>query len=380
MQEEAMERIEKQKEMLLERHPDLKKLDTFQINKSDLTYNEVSAFMEKCWGNDYGSELRIKYPPEYLEYILGDKNEDTICGIVAEGSTIRGIGLGVRLDYSYEDQIIKTHIGTGTCVDPDYRGKGVGQLIGFLGQESLVETDTALGFAWMDSRHKWKGSEWDIFVEDLSKEFMVTMVRFYAKSLVYKKSVQYGKLNAFQKLGLKAARIFMPSKKKLSPGYEIKQVSEDDISQCINFINEYQKPNKIKRYFLEDELKKKLIFSKEKTSVIALMMMKKGKFRGLLYGITNPADGDDCYFQMDGLILHPELSFNEKRKFLATSEYYILENYGCFSMIVSSTVSKEKLVKYGYGPIGTQAICLGHDAGYVPFDNKMFSNLFIEVR
>ncbi|PIX20793.1 MAG: hypothetical protein COZ70_01805, partial [Deltaproteobacteria bacterium CG_4_8_14_3_um_filter_51_11] len=59
----------------------------------------------------------------------------------------------------------------------------------------------------------------------------------------------------------------------------------------------------------------------------------------LIYGFTNPVKDEDKYFQVDGLIFHPGLSYTQKRRILSSFEKTISDRYGSFSIVVPGNVS-----------------------------------------
>jgi len=100
----------------------------------------------------------------------------------------------------------------------------------------------------------------------------------------------------------------------------------------------------------------------------------------LLYGFTNPVGAEDNYFQVDGLIFHPDLSYTRKRRILSSFEKTISDRYGSFSIVVPANVSTENLKKYGYLPVEKQALCLVCENGDIDIKNRRMDKLFLELR
>jgi len=105
-----------------------------------------------------------------------------------------------------------------------------------------------------------------------------------------------------------------------------------------------------------------------------------GNVQELIYGFTNPVKDEDKYFQVDGLIFHPGLSYTQKRRILSSFEKTISDRYGSFSIVVPGNVSTDNLLKYGYLPVARQALCLVCENGDIDIKNRRMDNLFLELR
>jgi hypothetical protein len=102
--------------------------------------------------------------------------------------------------------------------------------------------------------------------------------------------------------------------------------------------------------------------------------------QALMYGFTNPVKDEDNYFQVDGLIFHPGLSYAQKRRILASFEKIIADQYGSFSIVVPGNVSTDNLMKFGYLPVEKQALCLVCENGEIDIKNRRMDKLFLELR
>jgi len=376
----SLQDVERQKDALLQKHPELKDLHVVPLCDSGLSYQELSDFIEKCWRHDYEDKPRIVFSPDLLEFSIPEIKYDRVSTIARNGPDLVGLVLGIRTDFMFNETVIAAYIGTGLSSDPDFRAKGIGQLMWLNDIEHFLENHASISFAWLDIRHAWAGSSYSTYGGDPSKVHFKRIIDFYAKAIDYQKSAAVGELNAIEKLGIRSATLLFTSNIGLPGHFELEIGSHAAARDYAGFIHEFQSDNDIKRYFSKEELARRISFSQGRVNGVALAVRGRGRIQALMYGFTNPVKDEDNYFQVDGLIFHPELSYAKKRRILSSFEKTISDRYGSFSIVVSENVSTDNLLKYGYLPVEKQALCLVCENGDIDIKNQRMDKLFLELR
>ena len=63
------EDLQRQKEALFRKHPDLGELRTVTVPEAGWDHRRTSDFIESCWRDYYGAEeARVVFSPEFLEW------------------------------------------------------------------------------------------------------------------------------------------------------------------------------------------------------------------------------------------------------------------------------------------------------------------------
>jgi len=239
---------------------------------SGLSYLELSDFIERCWTNDYEDQVRMSFCSEFLEFIIGPIASDSFSAV----SLMRGclVGLVLVIPHGFADgeqkQRYHGYIGTGLSTDSGYRGKGISQSLYLAFVSNVLKSSGNLGFVWLDIRHAWAGSSYSTYGGDPSKVHYKRIVDFYAKAIDYQKSAAIGKLGRLERLGIRTTTLLFPPKIDLPKGLELETGSLSAARDYGDFIHEFQGDNDIKRYFSEEELARRISFSKGRVNGVAL--------------------------------------------------------------------------------------------------------------
>jgi len=374
--------VERQKEALFKKHPKLNDLRIVHFCDAELSYRELSDFIEKCWRHDYGDQARIVFSAESLAYNIPDLQAEKISTAAEMDGRLIGLVLGIETDFAFDGKVIRAFIGTGLSTDPNSRARGISQLMWLNSIEQFLENHASVAFTWLDVRHGWAGSSYSTYGGDPSKVHFKKIVDLYAKAIDREKTAAVGKLSGLERLGIQATSVMFPAKIDLPRHFELEAGSRAVARDYADFIHEFQGDNDIKRYFSEDELGRRISFSKGRVNGVALAVRGGvwGQVQALVYGFTNPVKDGDNYFQVDGLIFHPDLSYTHKRRILSSFEKTISDRYGSFSIVVPGNVSTDNLIKYGYLPVEKQALCLVCENGDIDIKNQRMDKLFLELR
>jgi hypothetical protein len=346
--------IDQSLDRLISKNPHLNQVKVLPLNQSGLSYNQISEFIESSWRIDYGDETRMTFTPSFLEYNMDNPNAENISIAAFQGSQLAGIVLGFEQNFAF-NKIIKGCICTGFSVLPELRGKRIAQLLSLKQMDLIIDNGYNFLIYWLDTRHTWEGSSFKIF----SKKFeYLADYPMYAKSFDYEKTIQINQLKAYEKGWIKLIQKIFPSRDNLPVGFGIDVYSTQDEKECFEFINEFSSRKKMTRYFSENEFDRKMSFKKSDLNSIALILHQNNKIFGLIYGFTNPVQHKDSFFQYDGMIFHPDLTWSVKRKFISAVENYIIRELGCFSAVLPGSITDEQMVKYGYFPVISQALAV----------------------
>ena len=255
---------------------------------------KIAKFIQACFKEDYGDEGIMKFTAEIISDI-----EPTISFAAYKGKKMVGVFVGIP----YEGSVLCT----GLSVPKEERGQGIAQLLWLTQMENMVgKYDSSI--YWLDSRHNWGGSSHSTFSKNPTTAEIVKPVSIFGKSLDSHKAAKATKLNFAEKAWIKIANAIFP-----------------------------QKPGAIK---------------KEKGFWKSNMRLTDGK--NSVYGFVNPTP-TGSYFQVDRIELYG--GYFENRNFLSICENQIKE-MDCYSIIFPTTVTRTKMVKYGYFPFLKQALAI----------------------
>lgn len=372
--------LKRQMEKVYNKHPDLHDVEVVPLKSSNITLNELSDFIEKCWNYDYGNEARITFTPEFIEYNIPKINDDFSCGIAKKDGELAGAYLSFPTKQRIGEEPITSYIGTGLSTQPKYRGQGLSQLLWLKAIEFYLSSESPISYAWLDVRHNWEGTSYKIFGKDKEKVHLNKLVNFYAKSFEYDTAVEVGKLGKVEKMGIKLTSGLFPTKYEEPTGYEISPVEPKDSELIKYFIDEYQSKGELKREISPDGLVHRLGFSKNGFSSFAYGLQSRGNIYGLIFGFTNPVGNQAKFLQVDGMLFHPDVKYKDKKKFISSCEQIARDEFGCFSSVIPGSVTNDGLIRYGYVPVAKQALCAVSYTGDVALTGNRMYNLFMELR
>ena len=373
--------IAKQKEHLFSKHPDLHQLSVLEVRHAPFSYEEISAFIEVCWRQDYTNEARLVFSPSFLAFnqSKGKPADRSLLAVTKSENEIQGFFCIIPLCFAKENVLQSASLVTGLSCRSNHRGSGISQYLVLETEERIVKNNEEYGLFWLDQRHQQQGGSFQVYGKDRMKTDWGCSVSLYAKTYDYPKALKSVVLSRLEKLGLRINLALFPPNRSVKAPLDIQLFQRSDIRETLEFLSEFQKQCSLHRVFSEAELLHRFLFSQDDVHGIALLMRKAGRLRGLFFGFTNPVGTKGtCYAQIDGLVFHPDLTYAEKRRLLASCEAEILERWGCFSAVVPETVTTENLLKYGYIPFVNQTLGANFYTDTVsPEDIK---NSFVELR
>ncbi|MFW5983154.1 MAG: hypothetical protein ACOCQ4_01540 [bacterium] len=374
--------IQDEKESLIANNEFLNSIQVKDLNESKVTFDELSDFIERCWHHDYADEIRMKYSPSFLRYLSG-KDEKDLTGVIAEyNNEIVGVELGVkRLFENKEKDQIESYVGTGMSIDPSFRRKRINQLLWLSVQEHFIKKGASLALGWIDERHNWGGSSNRIYTKSSGRVEYHNSVPCYVKSLDIDSSVKLGKLGNIEKVGLVALNTLFPHKKKSIKNREFILFAPEYAEDCANFLFDKQYSSDLRMVMTPEEVANKYTFSENGIDSVMFMSLDKNKIKGLLSGFTIPVSDNQRYFQVDFALFDYGERYSNKRAFMANCHSVLNSEYDCFGVILPRNVANENVGKYGYVPLGTQAI-IGNlltdkNSGY---DKSVHEKLYLDLR
>lgn len=369
-----------EKERLLAQNPFLQKVIVKPFGESDYTAAQISDFIEGCWKNYYRDPVRIIFSPDFLTYLgLGEK--DGNYSLIAEyDGRLIGTVLAFKNTYGHGNQHFYACASTGLTTDPAMRGKRIAQLLNHHLYELFIDDGCDFGMFWLDSRFKAAGSSFQIYKKENKRIHAILEKKILGKFLDYQRTVELGNYSLRQKAILKAGNMFFPARYKMTRGLEVIPYEASMLQDVLSLLDEFQNENHILRVFHADEMARRLGFSSRTCQSVVYIVKKNGRFGGVIYGFTNPILPTHMYIQLDGMLFHPCLNYKDRKAFVSAFEYEAQRCHGCFAIIVPETVLNDRIVKFGYIPIATQALGAFFYHDRLGYDETPLMKLFAELR
>jgi hypothetical protein len=370
--------IEKSKNFLLKNNEGLRSLTIEPLCDSNVTVEQLADFIETCWTRDYGSEGRIIFSPEFIEFNIPDIKKDCISIVGKIDGQLVASFLFFPMNYRIGEAVIRAGIVTGLSTHEKLRGKRVSQFLVLCIEDNLINNQISFAKFWLDNRHHHEGGSYQTYKKEKKRTEWNKTVSLYVKPFDVKKLSAATKLSSIEKAGAKFMQWRFPSKMNLPRGCEILQFRKRDMDDWLNFINSNQPKGYLSRYFTGNELEHKLTYCKGRTRAAALRVVRGGVTQGVFYGFTVPIGDSDSYIQLDGVILHRGLSRSDKRKIIGSCERTIIDEYGCFSSAMPASATPENLADFGYVKLITQTLGANFYAPNIPQD--ALNSLLVELR
>ena len=370
--------IEKAKSFLLKNNEVLSSLVVEPLCDSNVTVQQLSDFIEACWTRDYGSEGRIIFSPELIEFNIPDIKKDSISIVGKIDGHLVGVFLFFPMFYRIGEDVISSGIVTGLSTHEELRGKRVSQFLVLCIEENLINHEIGFAKFWLDDRHNTGGSSYQTYKKGKKRTEWNKTVSLYAKPFDVKKLTRAAKLSSVEKAGAKFMQWRFPSKMDLPKGYQIHGFRKGDTDHWLRFISENQPKGVLRRHFSAAELERKLSYSKGRTEPIAFRAEREGATHGVIYGFTVPFGDSESYAQIDGIIFNPRLSQSDKRKIVGSWERAIIDEYGCFSSAIPASATPENLADFGYVKLMTQTLGANFYDPSIP--QEALNSLLVELR
>ncbi len=369
-----------EKERILNQNPLLQRVVVKPFVNSEYTVEEISNFIEECWKDYYRDPIRIIYSPDFMKYI-GMEEQKRNYSLLAEydGRLVATVLAFVNF-YQKNGQHYGACISTGLTSAAFMRGKRIAQLLNHSLYEAFIDDGYDFGMFWLDSRFKAAGSSYQIYRKENKRIHAVIEKKIFGKFINYRRAAELLSLNLRQKAILKAGSVFLPAKSIRKGNLEILKLDPSMLSEALYFLKENQMKNIIQRKFLKKEMKRKLFFESENCKSVTYVARRNYRIRGLIYGFTNRIKATHTYLQVEGLLFHPSLSYNDRRIFVSAYEYEARRSHNCFALIIPSTVANDHLQKYGYVSLTTQVLGAFFYNDRLGYDEAPLENLHTELR
>jgi len=370
--------VEKSKGFLLKNNEALRSLVVEPLCDSDITIEKLSDFIEACWKRDYGSEGRIIFSPEFIKFNIPDISKDRVSLVGIMDGNLVGAFLFFPMSYRMREEDVKGGIVTGLSTHDQLRGKRISQFLVLCIEERLIDNHIQFAQFWLDDRHDSEGSSYQTYRNEKKRTEWNKTVPLCCKPFNVKMLAKVTKMSAIEKFGAQYIQWRFPSKFDLPKGIKIDSFRESDIHKWIDFIHNHQPQTLLRRHFTSEELTRKLGYNKGRTKSVALKIERQGEMQGVVYGFTVPVGDFDLYAQLDGIILHPQLSRRDKRKIIGSCERAIIEEHSCFSSAIAASATSEQLTDFGYIELMTQTLGANFYDPTIPQDS--LNSILVELR
>lgn len=376
----TLDDICEQKENLLKKHPEMEEANCKRIIDTDIDIDKLADFMWHCWKQDYPSGLTIISKPS-IKWNLGNNqmDEDSSLAVYDSERNLRGVVLGYKREYLMNKKKVPAIVNTGFSVNPDYRGKGVCQLLRTNYLLANIKNEYPIMFGWYDTRHNKPGTAHHLYSEEGG--MIHCEVPLMGKTLDFETAKKHEKLAFFERLFIQATNIIFPSTEKDNFGlYEIKQFDYKDSESYLEIMKECSADKSLQRLFDKRSIDWQLGYYGEGLDLISYALMTENNCKGLVFGYRNSISDEDHIFFVDGCFLDPNLKYSEKRNFLSSVEAKVKKEYDCFAMVGVRTVFSENPFKFGYVPFDKQTAEIIIQDENINLPRKEILNSYIEFR
>jgi len=293
------EDIQRQKEILIEKHPNLKKFSVIPARDAFSDFKAIASFVDDSWQDSYKEQERFDYNEDYLKWVFGKDgfNSEKSIAVKDQMGNICGVFMFTPRTLNENGTNIKTGIQTALSISPDAKGLGLAQLLHLESQLQGI-TDLDSQFYWYDSHVKANPPSHEIFTK-LESDHFVKHGQFplSVKPLDYQRVVENTKLNVFEKLGL---RVLSGHPTKLPV---IEFIDSSNLGEVTSYLNGFN------RIFTPDELSNYADFSGDQTKFTSagIALRKQEKIKGVAVGYTLDVIGKtkDTAFFLDLLASDP---------------------------------------------------------------------------
>jgi hypothetical protein len=343
----SKEDISRQLERLKEKNPRLN--DVVVGRLSDIPLDEVSGFIEANWTRYYRDEARISFSPEFLRF---NRVTDASRVLILDGKLV-GTFLAIDAAYASERGSASGSYLTGLTTSEEHRGERLSQLAVLSVEHAIASRGDDFCIFWLDNRHAQQGSSFQTYRTRSKRTEWETLQTLHGKALDYATTVQLAKPAIIQRIAMRGIQTLFPSRVDAEPkGMDVVDFDPAMTAACLDFINS---GDGMRRVYTTEELEQKLTFEEDPITAISSVLLRGDTVHGILYGFTNPVTEGVSYFQMDGALIDPTVSWSQKRAFFSAFEGRLLE-HGCASSVVPGSVTRERMATLGYTPLMKQHI------------------------
>jgi hypothetical protein len=345
--------LNRQKEFLLQKHPDLSGVEIRQAKAVLPSTAGLADLIDRCWAHTYGQQERFLYNPDYLQWVFGVNGLPSPVSLTAvENGEIVGIFLFTPRNLLYKGQRFNTGICSGLSIRPDRSGRGVSQYL--YNQVQLA------GQAFLDGLFFWYHSSIEnrfsshAVLNRFDTGFTDSWGHYHLNSRVfdYGRGVANTRLRAYEKLGL---TVFsgMPGKPIRGPGWQnaLEPVGLNQVEEAVQVLNHDSQTHGEGRWFTEDEFRHYALFTGKSTDFesCGYIYRKSGKLVGLAIGYVVDIMGKtvDRVFFLDCLYLEPG---TDKSAFIRLLEHSVYERFRVYGMV---TLDRRLTFLNGYLPTRT---------------------------
>lgn len=373
--------FEQQKTRLFDKHPELRNAVVKSPADFGLSVADWASFIERCWTTEYGEEPRIRFIPEFIEYVWPEGfTEDTLSIATKIDGELASLLLVIGMDYIGPDgSPLQFDLGTALSTAPTFRGRGLTQLSYLALSERQLDRGHDGLVGWVDLSHDHTGSSHHIFTKNPQLE-AVSVHAIMAKPLATERLVELGLLGRKRGTAARLLQAVFPPRLRAPRGYTFQPFEEGWEQSCADFFLAWQRCTVLRRVLKPEELRQRFTFSQSPVHGLCYMLIREGAVAGLIFGYTNPIQGSDCYFAIDGVLFHPQLGYRARRAFLASAEAAARDNYGCCAALLPPGVCNDSIVKYGYVTLCKHILTGTSYTENVEMRESLLKDIFLELR
>jgi hypothetical protein len=351
-----LEDLKRKKDNLLKKHPGLTDVRVLPLRETDWTYQKLSAFVERCFSHGYGNEPRIRFTPEFLEW-----NMPIPLGVLILDDRDRWLGCALSFSRTYnrDGEAREYVISTAASIIPEMRGRGLVQLLNLSLNESELLSGSEFSIFWLDNRHRGRDDAKLALLKRMEKSLEFQTVNLFGKSIDCRKARIHGGFNTATYAAVWTAHQVFPSRRgnRFPDGFRLEPFCTDCIDGYLALIEAVDRCKRFRRIYEREGLARLLSFHKNAFHTLCYSLNDRGGMPwALLYGYKLLLRDNDWAFFADGMVFHPDLTWQMKRLFLSECEGTLREEEGCIGTTLVGTTTEEPLWKYGYVSFGSQVL------------------------
>ncbi len=339
--------LEERLQRLKEKYPQLKSVVIRPIRETNLTETDLSLFIEAAWQAYYGDRPRLRFTPQLVKWFMDVDSPASIAAF--QNEKLSGCFLCAERPFSRQGQEnLRSVLATGWSVSLSATNRGLGNLA-YLEMLARARAEgIPYVLCWFDVREGLPATSHKIARRTAS--LLESRISILGKPVDFRAASRIQPLKWWEHA---AARAFFglhsPRRRTAIRG----SVSVK-ASRVLPLYDICTRNRRLRRSFDEASLAGQL--EGPGADNILYFQESDGEVTALLQGFRNEAGPGASVAYIDLLLLHPRLSYRQKRAFLLTAEKEIQETNRCFAIVVSTTATSENLLKYGYLPIETQVL------------------------
>lgn len=369
--------LNRQKERLFEKHPDLRRLRVIPLSQTGMSFEEISDFIEEVWRDYYGDAARIFYTPQLIEWLLPNFENDKTSLAVIDPLTSEPAALFLSFDRVLSlrnGRQIKAAIRSGLSVHPQRKGKRLGSLLTIENMINYLTLGYDLCADWYDIRESGKGGAIRIS-QNIWGGGDLAGITVSGKTLNLDTAQKYQSLNSIERTVIRLNSLVNPI--TLKPDLPYVSQSIQDIAEVLAFYDRCTLNRPLRRHFAEKELLRQLTYHKDG---FVFLLKDSGGIKALVNGYNNRISERDAVAYLDMVLFDSHLSFSKKRNFMRHVESKIYDDHGAFAIVLFASGINENMLKYGYIPFEKQAVAIFPLKEGIAIEPDALKGIFLDVK